>query len=116
MFREYHAALISDVANQPDEARRRFETVYKSDRNTLRLVDAYGRFLATRGDRDKAKQVYTAFDQVVPRHPVVTSALADLAAASFRCRPSCATRSRARPKCSTGSAPSAAARATNSPP
>ncbi len=80
VFREYHAALISDVANQPDEARRRFETVYKSDRNTLRLVDAYGRFLATRGDRDKAKQVYTAFDQVVPRHPVVTSALADLAA------------------------------------
>jgi tetratricopeptide (TPR) repeat protein len=80
VFREYHAALLANVAGQNDEARRRFESVYKSDKNTLRLVDAYGRFLATRGDRDKAREVYTAFDQVVPRHPIVTSALADLKA------------------------------------
>ena len=32
------------------------------------------------GQRDKAKEVYAAFDQVVPRHPIVTAAQADLAA------------------------------------
>ncbi|MDE2365074.1 MAG: tetratricopeptide repeat protein, partial [Hyphomicrobiales bacterium] len=80
VFRDYHAGLLADVAGQTDEARRRFEAVYKTDKNTLRLVDAYGRFLSSHGDRDKAKQVYSDFDQVVPRHPVVVAALADLAA------------------------------------
>lgn len=80
VFRDYHEALIADVAGNADEARRRFEAVYKTDKNTLRLVDAYARFLASHGDRDKAKQIYLDFDQVVPRHPIVTAALADLAA------------------------------------
>ncbi len=80
VFRDYHDALIADVAGNTDEARRRFEAVYKTDKNTLRLVDAYARFLASHGDRDKAKQIYMDFDQVVPRHPIVTAALADLAA------------------------------------
>ena len=80
VFRDYHAALISEVSGKTDEARKRYETVYGTDKNTLRLVDAYARFLAKQGDRDGATKIYTAFDQIVPRHPIVTAALADLAA------------------------------------
>ncbi len=78
VFRDYHAALILDVAGKTDEARKRFESVYNTDKNTLRLIDAYGRFLSAHGDRDGAIKVYRAFDQIVPRHPVVTAALDDL--------------------------------------
>ena len=80
VFRDYHAALILDVGGKTEDARRRFEQVYKTDKNTLRLVDAYARFLASHGDRDGAKKIYETFDQVVPRHPVVLAGLADLAA------------------------------------
>ena len=80
VFRDYHAALISDVAGKTDEARKRYETVYGTDKNTLRLIDSYARFLSKHGDREGAIKVYTAFDQIVPRHPIVTSALAELAA------------------------------------
>lgn len=78
LFRDYHAALIADVAGKTDEARKRFESVYKTDKHTLRLIDAYGRFLSEHGDRDAAIKVYSDFDKVVPRHPLVMAALADL--------------------------------------
>ena len=80
VFRDYHAALISDVAGKTEEARKRFEKVYGTDKNTLRLIDAYARFLSRHGDREGAVRVYTTFDQIVPRHPIVTAALAELAA------------------------------------
>ncbi len=78
VFRDYHAALIAEVSGKPDEARKRYESVYSTDKNTLRLIDAYGRFLSKQGDREGAIKVYSAFDQIVPRHPIVTAALADL--------------------------------------
>ena len=78
VFRDYHAALIADVAGKPDEATKRFEKVYATDKNTLRLIDAYARHLSKSGDREGAIRVYAAFDQIVPRHPIVTAALADL--------------------------------------
>ncbi|MFV0280910.1 MAG: tetratricopeptide repeat protein [Rhodoblastus sp.] len=80
VFRNYHAALIADVIGKTDEARKRFEKVYSTDKNTLRLVDAYARFLSEHGDREGAIKVYSAFEQIVPRHPIVTAALAELAA------------------------------------
>ena len=79
-FRDYHAALIFDVMHNKVEARKRFTDLYASEKGTLRLVDAYARFMAANGDRDEAKRAYEAFDAVLPRHPLVTAALADLAA------------------------------------
>jgi tetratricopeptide (TPR) repeat protein len=46
----------------------------------LRIVDTYARFLARTGDRDEATKVYEGFNQVLPRHPLVMAALADLQA------------------------------------
>ncbi|MGO4574037.1 tetratricopeptide repeat protein [Microvirga sp. 2TAF3] len=77
-FREYHAALIADVTNNPAEAEKRFKAAYESERNTLQVVDAYARFLAKRGRRDEALALYKSFDETVPRHPAVRAAMAAL--------------------------------------
>ncbi|MBU3889877.1 tetratricopeptide repeat protein [Methylosinus sporium] len=80
VFRDYHAALIADAAKNGDkaEATKRFKSAYGSERNTLRLVDAYGRFLVSRGSREEARRVYRSFDDLAPRHPIVTAAIADI--------------------------------------
>jgi len=77
-FREYHAALIADVVGNAREAEKRFKAAYEGEKNTLQVVDAYGRFLAKRGKKDEAIAVYKAFDELAPRHPIVTAALTAL--------------------------------------
>ena len=79
-FRDYHAGLISDFLGNPTEARRRLKAAYEDDKNTPRFVDAYARFLATHGELDEAKKVYTDFSAVVPHHPLIERALASLQA------------------------------------
>ncbi|MCB5175297.1 tetratricopeptide repeat protein [Microvirga sp. SM9] len=74
-FREYHAALIADVVGNTAEAEKRFKAAYEGERNTLQVVDAYGRFLAKRGRKEEALAVYKGFDEVAPRHPLVRSAI-----------------------------------------
>ncbi len=80
IFREYHAALMADLAGDREEAETRFKSAYSSDRTTLRIVDAYGRFEAARGRRDAAVALYEAFDRLLPRQPIVTDALTRLRA------------------------------------
>ncbi|MEA2840400.1 MAG: hypothetical protein QOF41_1730 [Methylobacteriaceae bacterium] len=79
-FRDYHAALIADLANNVAEATKRFQSAYNGEKSTLRLVDAYARFQDRHGHRDEAIRAYEGFDQILPRHPLVTAALADLRA------------------------------------
>jgi len=74
-FREYHAALIADVVGNAKEAEKRFKAAYEGEKNTLQVVDAYGRFLAKRGRKEEALAVYKAFDELAPRHPVVRAAM-----------------------------------------
>jgi tetratricopeptide (TPR) repeat protein len=78
VFRDYHAGLILDVANRPAEAGARMKSAYEADRNTLRLADAYARHLAYRGEIENAIRIYESFDLVLPSHPVVVAALAEL--------------------------------------
>jgi tetratricopeptide (TPR) repeat protein len=78
VFRDYHAALIADAAGNTKEALKRIKAAYAADKNTLRLVDAYGRLMARHGERDEAIRAYEAFNQVLPNHPVVTAALASI--------------------------------------
>ncbi|MGQ0444471.1 MAG: tetratricopeptide repeat protein [Beijerinckiaceae bacterium] len=77
VFRDYHAAYISDAANDSQEASKRIKAAYAANKNTLRLVDAYARFMVRHGDRDEALRAYEAFDQILPNHPIVTAARAD---------------------------------------
>lgn len=80
VFRDYHAGLIAMIANNSAEATRRMKAAYEADKNTLRLVDAYARFIARGGHSGDAIQVYEAFDQILPNHPIIAAALADLKA------------------------------------
>ncbi|WP_395696508.1 tetratricopeptide repeat protein [Methylocella sp.] len=80
VFRNFHAGLIASVAGNVPEASRRLKTAYEADKNTLRLADAYARFLAKQGDVAQAIAIYQAFDQVLPSHPAVLTALAELKA------------------------------------
>lgn len=80
IFRDYHKALIADVGNDVPDATAAFKEAYDTDKNTLRLVDAYARFLSRHGDAAKAISIYEAFNQVVPDHPTVRAALAALKA------------------------------------
>ena len=80
VFRDYHAGLIADLTGNGSEALKRLKAAYDAEKNTLRLADAYARCLARHGDRDGAKQVYENFSHVLPHHPLVDGAQADLAA------------------------------------
>ncbi|MGO9744366.1 MAG: tetratricopeptide repeat protein [Roseiarcus sp.] len=80
VFRNYHAGLIADALGNPVEARRRLELAYDADKNTLRLADAFARFLDRHDDVAGAKKVYQDFDRTIPNHPVVAAALAEIAA------------------------------------
>jgi tetratricopeptide (TPR) repeat protein len=78
LFRDFHGALISDVAGRSDEAEKRMQLAYDSDKNTLRLVEAYASIVARRGNRTKALDAYKAFDALLPRHPLVVDAMQKL--------------------------------------
>ncbi|WP_128560963.1 tetratricopeptide repeat protein [Methylobacterium crusticola] len=80
VFRDYHAGLIAALVGDKVEAERRLKAAYDADHNTLRIVDAYGRFEADSGRPDLAVAAYQDFDNVLPRHPIVRDALDKLKA------------------------------------
>jgi tetratricopeptide (TPR) repeat protein len=77
-FRDYHAGLIAALLGNSAEAERRLKSAYDNDKNSLRFADAYGRVLAAGGDLAGATKVYQDFSTVIPHHPLIARALADL--------------------------------------
>lgn len=80
VFRDYHEGLIQELAKNPAKARPLLKEAYTADSGTLRIVDAWARFNDRHGDPAEAKRAYQAFDKLLPRHPMVRAALAQLAA------------------------------------
>jgi tetratricopeptide (TPR) repeat protein len=80
IFKDLHAALILDVAGQKREAAKRFERSYKLDPKALRVVQSYGSFLSRQGNTVDAVKVLAAFDEVLPRHPLIVEATNELKA------------------------------------
>jgi Tfp pilus assembly protein PilF len=80
IFKDLHAALILDVAGQKREAAKRFERCYKLDPTALRVVQSYGSFLVRQGNTAAAMKVFAAFDEALPRHPLIVEAVNDLKA------------------------------------
>ena len=56
-------------------AARRMRAAYETEKTTLRLVDAYARMEARQGRRDEALRAYRAFDEALPRHPLIVDAM-----------------------------------------
>jgi tetratricopeptide (TPR) repeat protein len=77
-FRDYHAGLIAGLLGNSAEAQRRLKSAYEADRNSLRFADAYARALSAQGDVAGATKVYEDFSLIVPHHPLVEQALAQL--------------------------------------
>jgi tetratricopeptide (TPR) repeat protein len=77
-FRDYHAGLIAGLLGNPAEAQRRLKSAYDNDKNSLRFADAYARSLSAAGDVVGATKVYEDFSSVIPHHPLIQRALADL--------------------------------------
>jgi tetratricopeptide (TPR) repeat protein len=80
IFKDLHAALILDLAGQKKDAGKRFERSYKLDPTALRVVQSYASFLSRQGNTAEALKVFAAFDEALPRHPLVVEATAELKA------------------------------------
>jgi tetratricopeptide (TPR) repeat protein len=81
IFKSLHSGMILDLAGQKRDAGKRFERAYQFDHGQLRIVQAYGSYLARQGgkeSKDEALKVYRAFDELLPRHPLITEAISDL--------------------------------------
>ena len=79
-FRDYHAGLIASLLGDSAEAQRRLKSAYDNDKSSLRFADAYARALDAQGDVAGATKVYQDFSVVIPHHPLIERALADLKA------------------------------------
>lgn len=77
-FKDINAGLILDASGAKKEAGRRLEKAAKMDPATLRAIDAYARWQSRNSEKDGALATYAAFDKLLPRHPLVTTAVADL--------------------------------------
>jgi len=71
IFKDMHAGLILDLANNKKEAGKRYERAYKVDPTAVRMVEAYGRYLARSGNKADALKVYEDFSKVLPDHPLI---------------------------------------------
>jgi tetratricopeptide (TPR) repeat protein len=78
IFKEMHAGMILDAAGQKKDAGKRLEHAYQLDATALRVVQAYGSYLSRNGNKDDALKVFKAFDESLPRHPLVTDAIAQI--------------------------------------
>jgi tetratricopeptide (TPR) repeat protein len=71
IFKDLHAGMILDLANNKKDAAKRFESAYKADPTALRTVEAYGRFLSRNSGKDAALKVYEDFNKALPNHPLI---------------------------------------------
>ena len=78
IFKDLHAALILDLAGQKKEAAKRYERAYKLDPTALRVVQSYGSFLSRQGNTADALKLFAAFEEILPRHPLITEAVSEL--------------------------------------
>ena len=80
LFKDLHSALLLDVAGHRKEAAKRFERSYKLDATALRVVQSYGSFLSRQGNNAEALKVFAAFEEALPRHPLILEATSELKA------------------------------------
>ena len=80
IFKDLHAGLILDVANNKKEAGKRYERAYKADPMALRTVQAYARYLSRNAAKDEALKIYQQFNKAVPDHPVIAQEMKEVSA------------------------------------
>ena len=76
IFKDMHAGLMFDLANNKKEAGKRLERAFKLDATALRIMQAHAGFLSRNGSRDEALKIYEEYDKQLPRYPLTVEALA----------------------------------------
>ncbi len=71
IFKDLHAGLILDLANNKKDAGTRYASAYKADPTALRTVESYGRFLSRTGSKDDALKIFQDFAKSLPDHPLI---------------------------------------------
>jgi len=76
LFNNYHAALIADLEGDTDKARDAYEAAMAaSGGGSVRIVDAYGRFLERTGQIEDAVVIYSGYLALSPAHPIISASL-----------------------------------------
>jgi tetratricopeptide (TPR) repeat protein len=75
IFKDMHAGLILDLANNKKEAGKRLDHAYKLDSSALRIMQANAGFLSRNGGREEALKIYGEFDKQLPHYPLVVEAM-----------------------------------------
>ena len=78
IFKDMHAGLMLDLANNKKDAAKRLDHAFKLDASALRIMQAQAGFLSRNGSRDEALKIYQEFDKQLPRYPLTVEALAQL--------------------------------------
>jgi tetratricopeptide (TPR) repeat protein len=85
IFKDMHAGLILDLANNKKEAGKRLEHAYKLDATgsslpALRVMQSHASFLSRNsevaGAHDEALKLYEDYDKQLPRYPLTVEGLA----------------------------------------
>jgi tetratricopeptide (TPR) repeat protein len=76
IFKDMHAGLILDLANNKKDAGKRLERAFKLDGTALRIMQAHAGFLSRNGGREEALKIYEDYDKQVPRYPLTVEGLA----------------------------------------
>ncbi len=74
-FGRYHAALAKAIDSDAKEANGAFELAIGSDKPSVRMAEAYGRFLERDGRSDEAAEIYAEAMTSAPNDPVLTAAI-----------------------------------------
>jgi tetratricopeptide (TPR) repeat protein len=73
-----HSGMILELSGQKKDAAKHYERAYKLDATALRVVQAYGGYLSRQGNKEEALKVFNAFDEILPRHPLVVEAISEI--------------------------------------
>ena len=81
IFKDLHAGLILDLAGQQERSAASASSAPTSSiRPRCASTQAYGSLLSRQGTKDEALKVFKAFDEALPRHPLITEAIDDVKA------------------------------------
>lgn len=80
IFKDYHSALIADLAGQAAEAETAITEAFGNDPSALGVVEAYARIKARNGENEEALRAVIEFDENTSGNPIIKALVAQLEA------------------------------------
>jgi tetratricopeptide (TPR) repeat protein len=78
IFKDFHAGMMLDLAGDKKEAGKRLEHAFALDMTGLRIIEAYASYQSRAGNKDDALKLLKGFDELLPRHPLVTEGITEI--------------------------------------